>query len=111
MTVFESIPPEIARREEKSPEAWRLALWPAAGIYGAVVEARAALYRAKILRKRRLDGAVISVGNLTVGGTGKTPMVLWIAERLFAEGKNTAILTRGYSGTSTGDTRGRPQGA
>jgi tetraacyldisaccharide 4'-kinase len=109
MTVFESIPPEIARREEKSPEAWRLALWPAAGIYGAVVEARAALYRAKILRKRRLDGAVISVGNLTVGGTGKTPMVLWIAERLFAEGKKAAILTRGYRGGAQADAAGIPR--
>src|ERR1700683_4843198 len=41
---------------------------------------------------------VISVGNLTTGGTGKTPMVLWIAERLLVEGKNTGILTRGYRG-------------
>jgi tetraacyldisaccharide 4'-kinase len=49
------------------------------------------------------------VGNLTVGGTGKTPMVLWIAEQLAAEGKNTAILTRGYRGTSSVDTRGEPQ--
>ena len=49
------------------------------------------------------------MGNLTVGGTGKTPLVLWIAERLAAEGKNTAILTRGYRGSSTGDARGEPQ--
>ncbi len=41
---------------------------------------------------------VISVGNLTVGGTGKTPMVLWIAQRLLAEGKSVGILTRGYRG-------------
>ncbi len=109
MRIFESIPPEIARLEEKSPEAWRLALWPVAVIYGAVVEARAALYRAKILRKRRLDGAVISVGNLTVGGTGKTPMVLWIAERLFAGGKKAAILTRGYRGGAQADAAGVPR--
>ena len=74
-----------------------------------MVEARAALYRAKILRKRRLDGAVISVGNLTVGGTGKTPMVLWIAERLFAEGKKAAILTRGYRGGAQADAAGIPR--
>ena len=49
------------------------------------------------------------MGNLTVGGTGKTPMVLWIAERLAAEGKSTAILTRGYRGTSAGDAHGEPQ--
>jgi tetraacyldisaccharide 4'-kinase len=58
---------------------------------------------------RKLQGRVISVGNLTVGGTGKTPMVLWIAERLAADGKNTAILTRGYRGTLPSDARGEPQ--
>jgi tetraacyldisaccharide 4'-kinase len=47
-----------------------------------------------------LDGIVISVGNLTVGGTGKTPMVLWIAERLLAEGKGVGILTQGYRAKS-----------
>ena len=59
---------------------------------------RAALYERGFLRSRRLQGNVISVGNLTVGGTGKTPMVLWIAERLAAEGHRPAILTRGYRG-------------
>lgn len=59
---------------------------------------RAAFYQSGLLRKQRLQGTVISVGNLTVGGTGKTPMVLWIAERLAAEGHRPAILTRGYRG-------------
>lgn len=59
---------------------------------------RTAFYEHGILRSRRLPGTVISVGNLTVGGTGKTPMVLWIAERLSAEGHRPAILTRGYGG-------------
>ncbi|MGH9562267.1 MAG: tetraacyldisaccharide 4'-kinase, partial [Terracidiphilus sp.] len=61
------------------------------------------LYRAGILGQKRLDGVVISVGNLTVGGTGKTPMVLWITERLAAEGKRAAILTRGYRGENSGE--------
>ncbi len=73
-------------------------LWPLTLPYGAVTRMRASLYRAGILRQRRLDGVVISVGNLTVGGTGKTPMVLWLAQRLVAEGKRCAILTRGYRG-------------
>jgi len=75
-------------------------LWPLSLVYGAVARLRALGYRKKIFRQRRLDGVVISVGNLTVGGTGKTPMVLWIAERLLAEGKSVAILTRGYRGKS-----------
>ena len=73
-------------------------LWPLTLPYGAVAHLRARAYQMGLLRAKRLDGVVISVGNLTVGGTGKTPMVLWIAERLTAEGKKTGILTRGYRG-------------
>ncbi|MGH9740278.1 MAG: tetraacyldisaccharide 4'-kinase [Candidatus Acidiferrales bacterium] len=78
-------------------------LWPLTFPYGAAVRSRASLYRAGILRRQRLDGVVVSVGNLTVGGTGKTPMVLWLAERLAAEGKFAAILTRGYRGGKSGE--------
>jgi tetraacyldisaccharide 4'-kinase len=78
-------------------------LWPLTLPYGAVAYLRAAAYRRGILRQRRLDGMVISVGNLTTGGTGKTPMVLWIAQKLLAEGKSTGILTRGYRGEGDGD--------
>jgi len=67
---------------------------------------RTTFYEHGLLRSRRLPGAVISVGNLTVGGTGKTPMVLWIAERLAAEGHRPAILTRGYRGMGRGDGNG-----
>jgi tetraacyldisaccharide 4'-kinase len=75
-------------------------LWPLSLIYGGVAALRARAYARGIFRRRRLNGVVISVGNLTVGGTGKTPMVLWIAERLLAEGKSVGILTRGYGGKS-----------
>jgi tetraacyldisaccharide 4'-kinase len=73
-------------------------LWPLTLPYGAAAHLRARAYRQGMLKQRRLDGTVISVGNLTTGGTGKTPMVLAIAERLLAEGKNVGILTRGYRG-------------
>jgi tetraacyldisaccharide 4'-kinase len=76
----------------------RMALWPLGEAYGLAARVRASLYRSGILRRRRLGGTVLSVGNLTVGGTGKTPMVLWLAERLIAEGQRPAILTRGYRG-------------
>jgi len=82
---------------------WRVlqpALWPLSVLYDAGARARARLYRHGILPRRRLDGTVISVGNLTVGGTGKTPMVLWLAERLIADGQRPAILTRGYRGSA-----------
>ena len=76
----------------------RSLLWPLSLSYGAAAHLRARAYQAGMLRQQRLDGIVISVGNLTVGGTGKTPMVLRIAERLLREGKRVGILTRGYRG-------------
>ncbi len=76
-------------------------LWPLTLPYGAVVRLKAHAYAKGPLRQRRLNGVVISVGNLTTGGTGKTPMVLWLAERLLAEGKKAAILTRGYRGETS----------
>jgi len=75
-------------------------LWPLTVPYGAVSHLRASAYRTGILKQHHLEGNVISVGNLTTGGTGKTPMVIWIAERLAAEGKSVGILTRGYRGDS-----------
>ncbi len=81
-------------------------LWPFTLPYAAAVSLRTRAYRSGLLRQKRLDGVVISVGNLTTGGTGKTPMVLWIAERLAAEGKRVGILTRGYRGTTHSVGRG-----
>ena len=90
------------------PWTLRTLLSPLSTVYSGVVRARTLLYRKSFFKTRRLAGAVISVGNLTVGGTGKTPMVLWIAERLAAEGREPAILTRGYQGGAQGDDKGKP---
>jgi tetraacyldisaccharide 4'-kinase len=86
----------------------RLALWPLSVVYEAGARLRAGLYRIGILPQRRLDGTVISVGNLTMGGTGKTPMVIWLAERLIAAGRRPAILTRGYRGERPRNDGGLP---
>ena len=80
------------------PRALRILLWPLSQVYGLYVRWRAAFYAKGWLKAKRLKAKVISVGNLTVGGTGKTPMVLWLAEKFLAEGKNVAILSRGYRG-------------
>lgn len=77
----------------------RTLLYPLSVFYEKIVRARANLYEKGSLKSRRLKGFVISVGNLTVGGTGKTPMVLWLAEKFLAEGKRVAILSRGYRGS------------
>lgn len=71
-------------------------LLPLSILYGAAARLRAWTYRAGIVHQRRLRGIVISVGNLTVGGTGKTPMVVWLAQRFAARGRKIAVLSRGY---------------
>ena len=78
--------------------AVQAALWPLSFVYEIGVRLRNAAYDRKILNPKRLPGIVISVGNLTVGGTGKTPAVLWLSEALLARGKHIAVLTRGYRG-------------
>lgn len=84
------------------PLPMRILLLPFSWIYGLVVRCKTVLYTSGMLSRKRLNGAVISVGNLTVGGTGKTPMVLWLAEKFLAEGKRVAILSRGYRGSGQG---------
>jgi tetraacyldisaccharide 4'-kinase len=69
---------------------------PFSGIYTAVVKTRLALFNTGLLREHRLGAPVISVGNLTAGGTGKTPLVAWIARHLASKGRQVCILTRGY---------------
>src|SRR6266404_3584467 len=81
------------------PLPYRLLLLPLSLMYGAAARLHAWLYAQGIYTTKRLNTPVISVGNLTVGGTGKTPMVLWLAERFLAEGKHVAILSRGYRGS------------
>jgi len=73
-----------------------LALAPLGGLYGAAMKARRVLYQTGRFRVHRLGVPVISVGNLTTGGTGKTPLVGWIANELAQQGRRVCILTRGY---------------
>jgi tetraacyldisaccharide 4'-kinase len=77
----------------------RIVLWPLSKVYGLYVRCRHTLYARGLVKPKRLKATVVSVGNLTVGGTGKTPMVLWLAEKFLAEGKRVAILSRGYRGS------------
>jgi tetraacyldisaccharide 4'-kinase len=81
------------------PPLLRVLLWPVSLLYGQLARLRVWLYEKRIFKQRRLGKPVISVGNLTVGGTGKTPMVIWLAQRLMADGKRVGILSRGYKGS------------
>src|SRR5271157_4669020 len=83
---------------------------PLAALFGVVVGGRNALYDRGLLRARRLQGPVISVGNLSVGGAGKTPFVILLGELLKARGIEFDILSRGYGRSGHDTTFVDPQG-
>lgn len=66
--------------------------------YGGLVKLREALYKNGVLRSKRLPCPVVSIGNITVGGTGKTPMTLHVTELIRRFGYQVAIVSRGYKG-------------
>jgi tetraacyldisaccharide 4'-kinase len=75
---------------------------PLSFLYGAVVGGRNALYERGILRSRALQGPVVSVGNISTGGSGKTPFVILLGELLKARGIRFDVLSRGYGRGSRG---------
>lgn len=81
---------------DRSPPAWT---FPLAALYGGLAALRRALYRARILRRVRLPVPVVVVGNLTAGGTGKTPLTLALVEALRRRGWQPGVVSRGYGGT------------
>ncbi|MBS4096309.1 MAG: tetraacyldisaccharide 4'-kinase [Sulfuricella sp.] len=79
---------------------WQIALLPLAGLFGALSALRRALYRIGILRVRHLPVPVVVIGNIAVGGAGKTPLVLWLANFLKEQGYFPGIISRGYGGAA-----------
>lgn len=76
----------------------RTALLPAEALFRGAVAVRGWLYAAGVLRQQATVLPAVSVGNLTVGGTGKTPVAAWLARRLHERGASPAIVLRGYGG-------------
>ncbi len=87
-----------------APAAWNrrgwlsAALLPAAALFGVVVALRRTAYRRGWLASERAGAPVVVIGNISVGGTGKTPITGWLADRLINAGRNPAIVSRGYAG-------------
>jgi tetraacyldisaccharide 4'-kinase len=82
-----------------------LVLWPLSLVFGALARARRLLYRRKLFSTVRLRVPVVVVGNINVGGTGKTPCVIWLATWLSDHGYQPGIIMRGYGGRSSAPRR------
>ena len=77
-------------------------LLPLSGVYWLVIAVRRCLYRVGLLGRHRAAVPVIVVGNITAGGTGKTPVTIWLAGELRERGFSPGIVSRGYGGARSG---------
>ena len=104
---YEGLHQKIFRliQEEERRSSWasllRVIATLAAWLYDKIINLRNFLFDNGVLKTHRLNCPVISVGNLSVGGTGKTPMVVWLARLFSEEGYRVGILSRGYGGIET----------
>ncbi|WP_374337340.1 tetraacyldisaccharide 4'-kinase [Leeia sp.] len=85
--------------EWRRPSWRRFVLWWPARLYGLLASLRRALYRVGLLRSVQLPVPVVVVGNIHVGGSGKTPLTTWLARSLHERGWHPAIVSRGYGGS------------
>lgn len=79
---------------------WQFVLAPFSWLFGLIVALRRLAYRIGVFKADSLPVPVIVVGNISVGGTGKTPLVIWLAQQLQAAGFSPGIISRGYGGSS-----------
>jgi len=92
---------EVWTGRGRRARAARALLAPAEALYRAVVTARGKLYDWRVFRSQDFSVPVLSIGNLSVGGTGKTPVAAWFARAFLARGVRPAIVLRGYGGDET----------
>ena len=83
-------------------------LWPVSLLFGALSAMRRALFRAGVLKSTRLPVPVVVVGNIFIGGTGKTPLTIWLAGVLREAGYTPGVISRGHGGS---DAAARPVSA
>ena len=86
------------RSDDAAARVLRGLLLPIEGLYAGAVASRAALYRFGVLPSYRLALPAVSIGNISVGGTGKTPVAAWVAAELRRRGARPAVILRGYGG-------------
>jgi tetraacyldisaccharide 4'-kinase len=79
--------------------AWLL--WPISLVFGAIIAIRRCLFKVGVFEQTRLPVPVIVVGNIYVGGTGKTPLVIWLSRQLREQGFVPGVISRGYGGDAS----------
>ena len=107
MPACRTFPLPPSRSSEKLTRLWQARalqtwlLWPIGACFQLLSTLRRSAYRAGLLRSERLPVPVIVVGNIVAGGAGKTPLTLWLAQRLRASGRCPGIVSRGYGRTDS----------
>lgn len=86
---------------DRRPRWLLILLLPMSALFALVAAVRRWGYWTGVFATQAASRPVIVIGNISVGGTGKTPLVMWLAERLQSQGRRVGIVTRGYGGTST----------
>lgn len=81
---------------------WHILLIPLSWLFGAITYVRKTLYKNGWLKSYRLNVPVVVVGNINIGGTGKTPLVIWLVEQLQLAGYKPGVISRGYGGNVDG---------
>lgn len=100
--------------ETAFPQAWlrrgliATSLWPVSLVFGTLATTRRSAFRAGLLHATRLPVPVIVVGNIFVGGTGKTPFAIWLIEELRRAGFTPGVISRGYGAKNDAPTEVRP---
>jgi tetraacyldisaccharide 4'-kinase len=103
LTLRKKIESIINSKEEIPASPLASLLTAASALYGIAQRLRAGCYRQNLLQSKKLPCTVISVGNITVGGTGKTPMTIYVARMLQQAGVRVVIISRGYKGGAEKD--------
>ena len=98
ISLYDRIETVMQSTGRPSPTWLRMGLYAISEVYGLGLRLRSAAYRNGMLKPLQLPCIVISIGNITLGGTGKTPLTIYMAEMLHRRGYRVAIVSRGYGG-------------